>query len=515
MLMRVVLALAVTQAGSVYGFAFIMCCELCNSIVAAGFQDRLLYPGSEGFEARMASTFSLTARVESCCIVQPLTPDETSMALTALINTEGCNIGVRSGGHGMWAGANYIADGVTIDFGNMNSTTYNAETNLASIQPRTNWGSVYNELQKHGVTVPGGRASTVGVAGFLTGGGNSFFAGKAGFGCDNVVNFEVVLADGSIVNANRSSNPDLWLALRGGHGNLGLVTRFDMAAIPSEKVWGGVRVYANSASQQLADAFTSHAEEVADDPASATVMFWSYQPMLKMTIVIGAIVNTDGNENAPALKGLMSAEPMLSATSRITTHSGLTDELEQPSGYHFMWIPLTYANTKEMNSYAVQLHDSLVEELKTELGEDADFMTYVALQALNPELNKRSVERGGNLLGLDRWDTPGVLFMAGLATRTPGHDAAGRVILLRYLDKVKAQAKKSGALRDWLYINYGDPSANPIPFMGEKNLATLKAATLKYDPTGVFQTRVLSGFKLPVEDVKEEKNNSIPSKDEL
>ncbi|ORY56350.1 uncharacterized protein BCR38DRAFT_490653 [Pseudomassariella vexata] len=73
-------------------------------------------------------------------------------------------------------------------------------------------------------------------AGFLTGGGNSFFASAYNFGCDNV-NFKVVLGDETIVNANKSSNLGRGFALKGGHGNLGVVIRFGMTAIPPEKLF--------------------------------------------------------------------------------------------------------------------------------------------------------------------------------------------------------------------------------------------------------------------------------------
>jgi len=56
----------------------------------------------------------------------------------------------------------------------------------------------------------------------------SFHSNSHGFACDNVVNWEVVLADGSVVNANASTNPALWKAQKGGSGNLGFVTRIDL-----------------------------------------------------------------------------------------------------------------------------------------------------------------------------------------------------------------------------------------------------------------------------------------------
>ena len=78
----------------------------------------------------------------------------------------------------------------------MNATTYNEETQIASVFPGSRWRGVYEALDPYGVTVAGGRAASVGVAGFLTGGGNSFYSARMGFACDQVVNFEVVLASG-------------------------------------------------------------------------------------------------------------------------------------------------------------------------------------------------------------------------------------------------------------------------------------------------------------------------------
>lgn len=80
---------------------------------------------------------------------------------------------MRSGGHTVWAGASNIADGVTIDLGKLNKTIYDPVTKIASIGPGARWTHVYEELDKHGVVVAGGRDGDVGVGGFTLGGGIS------------------------------------------------------------------------------------------------------------------------------------------------------------------------------------------------------------------------------------------------------------------------------------------------------------------------------------------------------
>ncbi|CRK45016.1 hypothetical protein BN1723_019622, partial [Verticillium longisporum] len=68
--------------------------------------------------------------------------------------------------------------------------------------------------------------------------------GVRGFACDNVENFEVVIGDGSIVNANAKENTDLWKALKGGSGNFGFVTRLDIKVWPSAQIYASLNGYA-------------------------------------------------------------------------------------------------------------------------------------------------------------------------------------------------------------------------------------------------------------------------------
>jgi hypothetical protein len=70
-------------------------------------------------------------------------------------------------------------------------------------------------------------------------GGFSFFSSREGFISDNVLNFEIVLASGDIVNANATENSDLWIALKGGSNNFGVVTRFDLLTFEQGPFWGG------------------------------------------------------------------------------------------------------------------------------------------------------------------------------------------------------------------------------------------------------------------------------------
>lgn len=100
---------------------------------------------------------------------------------------------------------------------------------LAYVGPGNTWYDVYTQLQPEGVQVIGGRVAAIGVGGLTLGGGVSFFSGEYGWACDNVYNYQVVTANGEIIDVNYDSEySDLYWALRGGGNNFGLVTRFDL-----------------------------------------------------------------------------------------------------------------------------------------------------------------------------------------------------------------------------------------------------------------------------------------------
>lgn len=170
----------------------------------------MLYPGSPAYQERTESYWSVAAQLTPWCIVQPSNAQEVSAALLALLDGPERGIAVRSGGHMAFAGANNIVEGATIDLGNMNSTTYHPENSTASIQPGSRWSGVYQTLDALGVTVPGGRAGTVGVAGLILGGGNSFYTAKKGMVCDSVVGYEMVTSIGDIIYVENGTHPDLF-----------------------------------------------------------------------------------------------------------------------------------------------------------------------------------------------------------------------------------------------------------------------------------------------------------------
>jgi FAD/FMN-containing dehydrogenase len=100
---------------------------------------------------------------------------------------------VKAGGHGVYAGASSIQDGILIDLSRLHRVEVSPDKKSVTIEPGAKWGDVYAKLDSMGISVPGGRISTVGVGGLTLGGGISFAACRFGLACDNVKSYEVSL----------------------------------------------------------------------------------------------------------------------------------------------------------------------------------------------------------------------------------------------------------------------------------------------------------------------------------
>lgn len=137
-----------------------------------------------------------------------------------------------------------------------------------------------------------------------------------------------------IINANATSNSDLWLALKGGSSNFGIVTRFDMETFEQGDLWGGSVIYSKNYTQQHIDAYVAWTDNVVNYPEGSSIIFWSYLPTMEDVVIIAAYEDTAGNVEPAGFDKFM-AIPSMSSTMRVTSHKNLTDELEQATGYRY------------------------------------------------------------------------------------------------------------------------------------------------------------------------------------
>ncbi|KAE9577627.1 hypothetical protein CGMCC3_g6104 [Colletotrichum fructicola] len=465
-----------------------------DNLRRAGLGDAVYTPDQDAYQTRNASYWAQSAQLKPWAIVQPRNAEEVSKTVQALVATPECNFAVRSGGHTVWPGASNIQDGITIDLGLMAKTTYNHGTELASLLPGGRWTDVYYEVEKHGRMVAGGRENAVGIGGLTTGGGKTFYTCRVGFACDQVVNYEVVLADGSIVQANDQEHSDLFRVLKGGGNNFGIVTHFDMVTFPSKDIWDVELVHAKESAPEVVHALTDFVGNLEAHPDAHVLAMWMYLPKADDHFIENLLMSLDGEQEAKSLSKFLAIPGQVK--SKTTTIATKMDTFALPKAREHTWFTTTFKNDPRISQKAADVFESLVKMMKDQVT-DHDFVFQMVLQPLPVSFGKHSAVRGGNMFGLEHIKDDCVLLVWTVEVATPElRTTVAFPALKGAIDEIEAYAKSVNGDVKFRYLNYCDASQDPLGSYGEENVRKMREAAEKYDPAGVFQRRVPGGFKI-------------------
>ncbi|KAI0414251.1 hypothetical protein F5X98DRAFT_349821 [Xylaria grammica] len=490
---------------------------ICCLALSLGLGSKVSFPKDVIYTESLGSYYSLQeTAVQPACIVSPQTARDVSTAVRILTKTNvsaqsgplrspsGCQFAVRSGGHASFAGAANIAEGVTIDLSGLSSlhlTTPSVDTKTAdqAAQPKLSvgvgatWGDVYSYLDALHLGVSGGRAAGVGVGGLTLGGGISYFGPRVGWTCDGVLNFEVVLADGRLVNANENENPDLLWALRGGKNNLGIVTRIDLQTFPQGDLWGGqvVRPY-ETANKQMAALAAFNDPERYDTYASLITTF-AYSGAQDLQVVVNNMEYTKPVANPPVFSKLDSMSA-LSSTQRVTNMSDLAAETEgnDASGFRQASATLTIVSSVEAINATVSAWNASIGSIRAIPG----IVWGLGMDPLPPQMYTRRAQ--SNALGLvNRKGKALIIVNLTVTWSNAADDEAVDEAARALVAAIRRDVGGLDALDPFVYSNYAAPWQRPIESYGAASLERLRRVKRVYDPRQVFTNLVPGGFKIP------------------
>ncbi|OJD11418.1 hypothetical protein AJ78_07814 [Emergomyces pasteurianus Ep9510] len=491
---RLSLLLSLTRLCLASVFAQPMCYpgDVC-SMIGRRYPRTVYHPGSEKYKYENENYYSTTTISKPMCIFAPRSTYEVAGAVEILAASD-VKFTVRGGGHMPIPGYGNVDGGVLIVFTSMKQLQLSRDKSFVSVGPGNRWAEVYEYLEPHGLVALGGRLGSVGVPGFLLGGGISFYSNQYGFAANNVVAYEVVLSGGEIVAATATEHSDLFWALKGGGNSFGIVTRFDLATFHSPKICGGVLVHDAAPRDQFFNAVVRFAQDGSKDAKAAIIPAITLIPSHSMELHVSFIFY-DGEEcDQPALADF-TAIPSKSNTYRQTTLAKFAAEQDGfiPHPRRRSFGVVSSLGTAE----AIRIvHDIFVNSAKDELSDIPEITTSLSFQPVTKRFIEEGARKGGNPQGLDASKAPYFWIVQIITWTHAKYDQRIAEYRKSTVVKMEDALDAAGQRADFRYLNDADKGQQVFENYGGDNLAKLKQIRAKYDPTLLYTNSLTGGWKV-------------------
>ncbi|KAI9818904.1 MAG: hypothetical protein M1827_007725 [Pycnora praestabilis] len=472
------------------------CMLLLKGINEKWFHGRIFFPN--GPHQTSAHTYqphfwsSQQNEITPTCGVQPFSAEDVSFILRVAKDLR-CPFAVKSGGHACFAGASNIPGGLTIELTLMRGIEVATDQTVTRIGAGNKWGDVYKQLDSMNLSVIGGRVGDVGVGGLTLGGGISFYSGMHGWACDNVVNYEVILANCSIANINYTSYPDLFFALRGGGNNFGIITRFDLSTFSQGLLWGGAKAYRLESSTALFEALEDFNQVYPADPYAATWTATYYIPQTGYMIST-MYVYAKPEIDPPIFAGFRAIKDIFSDV-KVDSLANITIALDEqsPPGFRESYATGTFKNSALLSSRILDIYLSEIELIKDTV---AGLLAPLVFQPITTAAISHMSKNGGNALGISLDDGPLILWSLSFRWLDAADDSRVSLAVNNIVARATEIAEEMGLHHRYIYQNYAAKDQDVFAGYGEENRRRLVQIQKAYDPDGVFELLQPGFFKL-------------------
>ena len=447
-----------------------------DALAAAGFGGEIVGPGAPRYDELRAVYNGMVDRRPA--VIARCRDAHDVAAAVGFARTRGLPVSVYGGGHNVTGNA--VRDGaVTIDLRPMKRIEIDVATRTCRAGAGLTWGELDAATQAHGLAVTGGRMSTTGIGGLVLGGGSGWIERLCGYAVDNLLSVEMVTADGRILTASETEHPDLFWGTRGGGGNFGVTTRFELRLHPiGPTVLAGLLLYPPA----MAPAVLANFRDVMADAPDA----------------VGAAVNL---LTAPASEFVPEPVRGTPVVGVVVCHAGRVEDGERalrplrafgPPAADLV-APMPYVDLQRLidASYPSGLRNYWTGDFLSGLPDAAiEVLCRYHLSVPSPLTQVLTLPGGGALarvadgtMAIGRRGAPFNLHITSLWA-DPADDAAN----------IAWTRELSAAMRPFttgrVYVNFiGDEGrARVVASFGEEGYARLQALKRRYDPDNLFRT---------------------------
>ncbi|KAK9765204.1 hypothetical protein K7432_006660 [Basidiobolus ranarum] len=439
-------------------------------------QTKIIFPGTDGY-SRALHHWSETAEVKSAAVVQPKTSKDLSNIITLAANYS-IDTAIVSGGHNNDGASS--TQGLLIDLSQFNQICVSDDKKSVIVGAGLRWGVVYDHITPYNISLVGGRVSSVGVGGFTLGGGYGWKSGEFGLAADNIIEAEMVLADGRIVTVSPTQHKDLYYGIRGGGGQFGVVTKFVFKAWPQENlVFSGFYNYNKDQVKDVAEAMEKWVATNKDEKAGVMLIFAKPPPTFDAVPVVLVWYDGPGSVGKNAFKVFQDLNPSSDSTSDVsyavsnTLQDDLVTDGDRKTMSSVAWKTITTEKILQAHEFYVNFTNSVPSAAQSSI-----LIEPVFSGAFDGIRDSDSAYPHGE-----------VLHVTGIVPRWP--TSADDSTIKAWVAK-GTTLLRSLESHNIVYPNYSIYS-EPLENMFGENLDSLIALKAKYDPDCVFR----HGFVFP------------------
>ncbi|KAF2762234.1 FAD binding domain-containing protein [Pseudovirgaria hyperparasitica] len=336
------------------------------------------------------------------CILSPTTAEEVSTIVKTLRangNTE--KFAIKSGGHSPNKYFASIDGSPLISTRKLNEVNLDAASQTVRVGPGNRWVDVAKALDGSGYTPVGGRIGDVGVGGLMLYGGLSFLSAQNGWAMSNVLEYEVVLANGTIAKASKDHNKDLFDAMHGGGNNFGIVTSFLLQAYPIDnEIWAGYFIFTPDKQSQILAAIRDFTENYDDHPKAA-IISTTVMP-LDLVEAWLMFVFYDGQDPGDAFKQFLDIGPIANTAKKQSYASYLeANNFAAIRGFSYEMGTETTPLPAKTDVYVLDSYINFWRKTAKTLFATAGIIASIAYQPVPKRQLRIAKEKGGDLLDMD------------------------------------------------------------------------------------------------------------------
>ncbi|KAB8220466.1 6-hydroxy-D-nicotine oxidase [Aspergillus novoparasiticus] len=347
---------------------------------------------------------------------------------------------------------------------------------VARVGSGNTWGEVYAWLEEQRLSAIGGRDQQVGLGGFL-------------LGADSVRNFEVLLADGRLINANANENADLHRVLKGGGSNYGIVTRFDLEIHPLINDQYIINLYSPDDHIEINKATVAVQKAMEDDPNIG--LFTNFNNGF---VAVGLLYGVTPAEPPSAFESFYNLRSLM--TTALPTTNGTLLSLTQTMGH------TQVSQKRAVCSVTAQVSQELYEEVYKSWVEvcktlPAGCVLHYTIQPMGKPGVQAGKDRGENIMGHESIPQCYTWWVFTCEWPQEGSDdAIAQQAVNKMSEMVHSLARETGLLLDFKCMSFAMASQRVLGSYGAENIKRMQEAAAKYYPEGVFQKLQYGGFLL-------------------